>query len=347
MDEVYTRGTDFKFPNKFRAVVTLGNGLTKDRFVQACMRMRKLGKSHSLSFCSYHEVDQRIRMLRKKSREQDQIRLTDILRWVYENTQHAIWNGLHEWAAQIFSFQRKIITFQNIQWDNEQQQFTKPMMNRLSLDCVESEVLELHEMYGMPKSMQTIAEIHRSRCHHSNIQLSSEINDAVLNRLKSYGGSKTLLAHSFDEEQEREFEREIEQEVEEERRQQDQPTPPVPHEPTFHEEIKRLGNSQGPMMNLARFPSVFFPLPQAFRDTSFFSHCEPSSWRKNLWISKEFQCVIRTQGESLDAFLRPPRWVIIYRNQHIIFPSPHEANWLIGSLQHSSLTSLCLLLPRI
>ena len=31
LDEIHTRGTDFKFPNDFRAAVTLGDGLTKDR----------------------------------------------------------------------------------------------------------------------------------------------------------------------------------------------------------------------------------------------------------------------------------------------------------------------------
>ncbi|CAF3467127.1 unnamed protein product [Rotaria sp. Silwood1] len=50
LDEIHTRGTDFKFPNEFRAAVTLGNGLSKDRLVQSCMRMRKLGKHHWLSF---------------------------------------------------------------------------------------------------------------------------------------------------------------------------------------------------------------------------------------------------------------------------------------------------------
>ncbi|CAF2919799.1 unnamed protein product [Rotaria sp. Silwood2] len=355
LDEVHTRGTDFKFPNGFRAAVTLGNGLTKDRFVQACMRMRKLGKGHSLSFYSSHEVDQRIRLLKKKSREQEQNRLTDILRWVYENTQQATWDGLHHWATQSLSFQRKIAAFQNIQRTNEQQQFTELMMNQLPLDCVEPEVLKLHQMYGMPKSRQKIAEIHHSRCHYFSIKLSSEINAVVLNRLEFYGGSKTLLAHSLDEEQERELEREVEQEVEEER-QQERPTPPASHEPILHDEIKRLSDSQGPMMNLAQLSSSFCPLPQAFLDTTFFSHSQPSSWRKNFWISKEFQRVIKTRGESLDAFLRPPRWVIIYRNEHVIFLSPYEANWLIGSLQHSyqklkvtqpSTTTLRLLLPRM
>ncbi|KAL6796308.1 hypothetical protein GGI42DRAFT_331329, partial [Trichoderma sp. SZMC 28013] len=44
----HTRGTDLKLPTDYRAAVTLGPGLTKDRLVQACMRMRKLGQGQSV-----------------------------------------------------------------------------------------------------------------------------------------------------------------------------------------------------------------------------------------------------------------------------------------------------------
>ncbi|CAF4175804.1 unnamed protein product, partial [Rotaria sordida] len=64
LDEIYIR-TDFKFSSEFRAAVTLGNSLSKDRSVQACMRMRKLGIYHWLSFWSSNEVHQQIEMLKK------------------------------------------------------------------------------------------------------------------------------------------------------------------------------------------------------------------------------------------------------------------------------------------
>jgi hypothetical protein len=34
LDEAHTRGTDLKMPENYRAIVTLGPGLTKDRLVQ-------------------------------------------------------------------------------------------------------------------------------------------------------------------------------------------------------------------------------------------------------------------------------------------------------------------------
>ncbi|KAI9781455.1 MAG: hypothetical protein M1816_002376 [Peltula sp. TS41687] len=46
LEEAHTRGTDLKLPTDYRAAVTLGPGLTKNRFVQAYMRMRKLRNLH-------------------------------------------------------------------------------------------------------------------------------------------------------------------------------------------------------------------------------------------------------------------------------------------------------------
>ncbi|CAF3595516.1 unnamed protein product [Rotaria sp. Silwood1] len=127
LDEIHTRGTDLKFPRGFKAAVTLGNGLTKDRFVQACMRMRKLGHGHSLTFWSSYEVHQQIQTLKIKVLIQNQeennnfINLIDILRWVYENTQQSTWDGLHHWSTQSLSFQRKFFAFRYIDWNDDQQ----------------------------------------------------------------------------------------------------------------------------------------------------------------------------------------------------------------------------------
>ena len=55
----------------------------------------------------------------------------------------------------------------------------------------------------------------------------------------------------------------------------------------------------------------------------------------------------------MNSFLRPPRWLLFYRNQHLIFLSPSEANWVINRLnilyqtkQSTITTTLRLLLPR-
>ncbi|CAF0948665.1 unnamed protein product, partial [Didymodactylos carnosus] len=361
LDEIHTRGTDFKFPNGFRAAVTLGSGLTKDRLVQACMRMRKLGHDHSLSFWSSNEVHQQIRTLkkdsgRKKNQERntsnqnDRISLTDILRWVYENTQWATWDGFHHWATQSLSFQRKVAAFRNIQWQNLQQSFTNTMMQELARECLEPEIIELKRMYGASKKMQTVSAIYLARYRQSNICSSVEIHNNVSKQLCNYSGSEKRLAQLLDEEQERELEQELEEE-----QQHVRPPSVSPCKPILHNEIKRFCDTHDAKMNLNQLTSVFRPLAHAFMDTTLFQDCQPNSWQRNLWISTELQRVIQTEGESLDPFLRPPRWIVIYRGEDIIFVSAFEANWLIGrlnSLYHqqksnrSLTTTLRLLLPR-
>ncbi|CAF4374193.1 unnamed protein product, partial [Rotaria sp. Silwood2] len=354
LDEIHTRGTDFKFPNGFRAAVTLGNGLTKDRLVQACMRMRKLGKCHWLSFWSSNEVHHQIEMLKRNSLSTDEkVTLVDILRWVYDNSQQATWDGLHHWATQSLSFQRKVTAFQNIYRNTNQQTYTNTMMEQLAKDCLENEILDLKSMYGPSKTWQTILEIYSARYKYFQICSSTEIHKAVTKRLKDYGGSKKLLSQLLDEEQQRELEQE--QEMEEER-QQKRPPAVQPYEPVLHNEIKSLCNMEGPTVKLSNLSSVFRPLKDAFLGTTFHEHSQFHCWQANLWISTEFQRVIQTRGESLDPFLRPPRWVFIYRNQHVIFVSAFEANWLLGQLQHlhhkqklvqPPTTTLRLLLPRL
>ncbi|CAF4143622.1 unnamed protein product, partial [Rotaria magnacalcarata] len=361
LDEIHTRGTDFKFPVGFKAAVTLGNGLTKDRFVQACMRMRKLGNGHSLTLWSSHEVHQQIKTLKnnsliiehKRRKGDELIKLIDILRWVYENTQQATWDGLHHWAAQSLNFQRKVSAFQHIDWNDNQQVFTNAIMTDLSKECCESEIIKLVSMYGAPKELQTLFEIHHKRYEHTHYPhgLSKEIKDAVLKRLEDYGGTKQRLSQLLDEEQQRELEQELEEE-----RQKEFPPPVEPCEPILHEEITRLCDTHSDIMDLTQFPNVFRHLPYAFTGTTFLRECQSKNWSKNIWVSTEFQRVIETKGESLNPFLRPPRWILVYRNKHLIFLSALEANWLLGRLNFlfhkrqcisSSTTTLRLLLPRI
>ena len=349
LDEIHTRGTDFQFPQGFRAAVTLGNHLPKDRFVQACMRMRKLGNGHSLTFWGSHEVHQLILML-KKTNENNNITVIDILRWVYQNTQKLTWDGLYHWAIQSLSFQRKFNAFRTIDWDNHQHIFTKNIMTKLSNECIETEVLDLKRMYGKSSIPQTIDQIYLTRYQQSKLNLSTEIHDFVLKRLQKYGGTKPRLSQLFDEEQQRELENELDEE-----RQIERFSCVKPCQPILHKQIKQLCLSSE-KMNLTAFPNVFQPLTFAFFDTTLYKECQSKSWQYNFWISTEFQRVIQTKGELLNPFLRLPRCIVVYQNEHIIFVNALEANWLMGclnSLNHQRksndlpITTLRLLLPRL
>ncbi|OBZ74845.1 hypothetical protein A0H81_05455 [Grifola frondosa] len=101
LDDAHTRGTDVKLPRDVRAAVTLGPKVTKDRLVQGCMRMRKLGSGHSVMFFAPLEIDRSIREAAKKM-ESDTVEVIDILRWVMLETCSDIQQRAHQWAEQGF-----------------------------------------------------------------------------------------------------------------------------------------------------------------------------------------------------------------------------------------------------
>ena len=69
-DEVHTRGTDLPLPATARAAVSLGPLLTKDRLIQACMRLRKLGQGQTLMYLAPPEVHKQIAQLSRKDEEE-------------------------------------------------------------------------------------------------------------------------------------------------------------------------------------------------------------------------------------------------------------------------------------
>ncbi|KAG1816760.1 uncharacterized protein BJ212DRAFT_1480619 [Suillus subaureus] len=93
LDDAHTRGTDVKLPSGFRAAVTLGPKVTKDRLTQGCMRMRKLGNGHSVMFFAPTEVDRGIRSATQKA-DTDDVEMR-AFHWVQQgldfSTRHSAW----------------------------------------------------------------------------------------------------------------------------------------------------------------------------------------------------------------------------------------------------------------
>ena len=98
----HTRGIDLKLLRNYRAALTLGPNITKDKFVQgekatlrgelsfsnsylACMRMKKLGKGQSVVFCIPREIRFQVMSISGKSRMRD-INVSDVLRWAISET---------------------------------------------------------------------------------------------------------------------------------------------------------------------------------------------------------------------------------------------------------------------
>ena len=84
LDQSHTRGTDLKFPYDTIGIVTLGRGVSKDRLMQACMRLRMLGNGHSVKFYSAFEVHESIMEQRRRiNGNSDTVNSLDVLNWSY------------------------------------------------------------------------------------------------------------------------------------------------------------------------------------------------------------------------------------------------------------------------
>ncbi|CAD7925579.1 unnamed protein product [Amoebophrya sp. A120] len=64
LDDNHTRGSDFPLGPTCRGLLTLGKGLCKDKFLQACNRLRQIGMGQSLTFVASPEVHRRLQQIR-------------------------------------------------------------------------------------------------------------------------------------------------------------------------------------------------------------------------------------------------------------------------------------------
>jgi hypothetical protein len=122
------------------------------------------------------------------------VNLIDILRWVYENTVQSTWDGLHHWATESLTFQQKIAAFYSVDWKDDEQLLTSMMMKQIVRKCFESDMTELTKMYGVLKVLKTVAEIYLTRYQQCNDELSIELHNAALKRLRDYRGKKERLS---------------------------------------------------------------------------------------------------------------------------------------------------------
>ncbi|KAG5333650.1 hypothetical protein C0989_005176, partial [Termitomyces sp. Mn162] len=224
LDDSHTRGTDLKLPNDFRAVVTLGPKLTKDRLVQGCMRMRQLGRGQSVVFFAPAEVDRSIRACDLCPLEPSaQVSTADILRWTMWQTCEHIRRYLPHWAQQGVDYKRR-----NIAWTLHERNSSVPgALQNLRSSWEEPDAQTLDEMYEAQPDPDTTS-------FHPAFQLPN-----LKERLDELGVS-VLSDVRADEEQERQVSKEAEKEQQRERPLKVKPASPQLHKAL--ESLIKLGN---------------------------------------------------------------------------------------------------------
>ncbi|OQD78015.1 hypothetical protein PENANT_c098G01996 [Penicillium antarcticum] len=332
LDEAHTRGIDLKLPSNYRAAVTLGPGITKDKLVQACMRMRKLGNGQSVVFCVPEEVKFNILTLSGKDKS-SRITVSDVLLWAISETWIDSCYSIPLWAVQGIRFER-----QRELWQANRQNDCLDLTPRQAQEFLEPECQTLEQRYR--PGHQARPSFHCPSVTSSNLNL-------IWKRCRKFEGLDT--SSSLQEEQERELAPEVESE-----RQIQRPPSATPETHHIHPHISSFVTTG----ILVRSSEAYEPAYLTLRNTSAACFLDVSQFPSSLLASKDFVETIKTPAGShfvADAFQRPVRWVLTSRNRAVddgtpqlrmMIISPYEANGLMSKIRESRVVTLHLYAPR-
>ncbi|KAK2038276.1 hypothetical protein LZ31DRAFT_479197 [Colletotrichum somersetense] len=326
LDEAHTRGTDLKLPDEYRAAVTLGANLTKDRLVQACMRMRKLGKGQSVTFCVPEEIQQKISPW--LSIHNSTITVADVLKWAISETFIDLRRGIRLWAKQGRRHKRHKMLWMKARIDGSTQ-----LDSQDAKEFLEDEAPTLETRYR--PTQQPTSE--------SSISTSTPDFDAITERLLEFGGRDSESA-TFREEQERELSPEIEEEKEVQR-----PPPADPAEHSVHPDLRRFV-SQG-IFTVGS--EAYMPAFVALAETSAAQHYNVERFPSGFLVTTDFARTIIPFRKShiSDLFQRSVQWILTRASETgvvevAIILSPYEAHELLPEITQGRYVSLHLYAPR-
>ncbi|KAK2733456.1 hypothetical protein FQN57_002110 [Myotisia sp. PD_48] len=310
LDQHHSRGVDLKFPSDSRAAVTLGPRLTKDRLIQACNRLRKLGSGQSIVFVAPPQV-------RNKMRELSE----DFGRREFDSTGSTL--GVSRAGILLTAALEESLAsggdFNDI-------------VSRMQV----SEALTLSEAYG-PQETQSLL--------YDALRDIGDQRDVVSQKLLAALQEMDPIDHggqSLNEEQERELTHEVQTE-----RQVERPlaVEPLPHEldpdRLYYAENRSFCNDVQPPCSLLAFDS--------FLRTSARS-LFPSMSAPQFFVTKDFQLTIKPLGTNshYDEYIKPVSWVLTStHNSSIVVISQYEANSLHLIVRKSRNTTIHLYSPKV
>lgn len=345
LDDTHTRGTDLKFPLNWKACVTLSGDITRDKTVQACMRMRLLGKGHSIKFWASFEADLRIRETCKLSTDSHPSN-EHVIQFICENSKKfEIENTVH-WASAAHNYTKKLAAHKSYESSDD----FDDLYNR----CGDKEFVTLREMY-CDKKEQLILDIsftkfNRLKQAYKDETIKSFIQTilfAVKQKLKKSAKDIKRFVYVLDEEQEKEIESEPE-----EQRQVERPPVVIPVVPYYEQNLEKIiqfGLNKDTMM---MFESLFYPLERGLTRTKLFKEYENEhGWAKHICVTKDFIRVIETESQACDDFLRSVWWIArieVEKNDYIlILLSSFECNRLLPLFRKSTKSTLYMFRPRL
>ena len=327
LDESHTRETDLKLPATYRAAVTLGAHLTKDRLVQACMRMRKLGQGQTVVFCIPQEIQSKIIDVRPGN-EKAEITVADVLLWSISETHAETRRSMPLWTVQGERFVRHEKIWTSIKKDG---------VTSLS---------KVHAEKFLDEEAQSIDHRYRPRkaesqpTHFANSE--DENLRLISNRCHEFDGL-SFNASTLEEEQERELSPETEAE-----REAPKPRMAQPAIHSLHQDVVSFALSG----SIVHGSKAYMPAFESLKDT-----CSPAELpllgNRKLMATADFATTIQQSQRSsaTEMFQRHVQWVLTRSDNDsrevdlVLIIIPYEANALYSRITHPMI-ALHLYKPR-
>jgi hypothetical protein len=334
LDESHTRGTDLKLPRDYRAVVTLGAQLTKDRLTQACMRLRKLGHGQSVTLIVPEEIATKIRELTAKF-VYNPITVYDVICWSISETWQDLRRSMPLWAVQGECFEKH-----------------KHLLNGANTTKGQAEAFLEDEAQSLETRYKPQGKEHNHPLQPASWDLSNENIAKIVLQCRSFEALGFGSA-ALSEEQERELAPEIEKE-----RQVERPAKMEAETHVLHPDLMwlvRYGRIRG---NSTTFESAF----KALRYTSpakLFDLQQQPSFPSDLLVTADFMRTVKIPPGSSranfisDPYQRPVQFILTtasldraHSTRQAIAISPFEANRLLPIIQKTKKVTLHLFAPR-
>lgn len=300
------------------------------------MRMRKLGKGHSVVFCVPEEIQIKILSLVGKPSGYS-IGVSDVLRWAISETWIEMQRSIPLWAVQGQRFERQTDIWRKARHDGEIE-MSKPQ----AAEFLEPESQTLEERYRPRKDSATPPIIAPEADHNNeNIRL-------ILERCRQFA-DVNFSSTQMQEEQERQLAPEIEQE-----RQVQRPPSAKPERHSIHSDVRAFICTG----TLIRSSQAFIPAFQGLKDTSASKYLSVTQFPADLLVTRDFARTVQISGglsSILDDYQRPVQWVLTGSAtgsgnrrvvKHMVIISPYEANKLKSDILMSNAVAMHLYAPR-
>ncbi|KAK8044597.1 hypothetical protein PG993_004621 [Apiospora rasikravindrae] len=338
LDEAHTRGIDLKLPGHYRAATTLGPKLTKDRLVQACMRMRKLGNGQSVVFLVPCEIQEKINAVRPVRNAP--IQVSDVLCWSISETWADTRRSVPLWALQGLRHQR-----QETIWQWEIEPTTASDISGIIWDDLkdyfESETMSLEQRY-CPRAQDTSNSLPEQLRKLGSSRRSDQVK-LIQAKCEQFGVT-SLASAALQEESERELACEIDEE-----RDVQKPDTVQPLKHQIHPRIRTMVTSG--VLRVPRTPREAIERAlHSLRGNSGVSLEVLDGFGQSLLVTTDFCKAVELEGSSNPAaFQRSVQWVLTFKKSpalKMVILSPFEANELLPQIEKSRHVFLHMYLPR-